>query len=438
MDDHIRPQRVVIVGGGFGGLAAARVFRNRPVDVTIVDSAGHHVFQPLLYQCATGVLSEGQIAVPLRTVLKRRENVDCVLATVTDFDVEQKCVRALRPNGSGLQIPYDYLIMATGVGQSYAGRDEFARYAPGMKTIGDALTIRRKVLSAFEIADSATDPGQRDRWLTFVVVGGGPSGVELAGQIRELATTTLRDDFQHIAPEDAQVLLFEQTEAVLTSFGRKFSARATMSLRKLGVDLRLRAAVTDVDEHGVEVRGQDGTCSRFEAGTVLWAAGIRSSTVADALAKAAGAEQDMAGRIKVTPHCTIPGHPEIFVVGDLMALDQLPSIAEVAKQSGRYAGLCIRDRVEHRKRQRKPFEYNHLGMAAYLARGRAIVSFGPITLSGFLGWLAWLLLHITFLAGIRNRFGTILSWLVTFSRGSRRERITPVSASMAQRSGGTA
>jgi NADH dehydrogenase len=422
MDDHVRPQRVVIVGGGFAGLFAARAFRNRPVSVTLIDSSGHHLFQPLLYQCATGVLSEGQITVPLRAALKRHENVDCVLATVTDFEVDKRLVHATCPDGSELAIGYDHLIVGAGLGQSYFGHDEFARFAPGMKTIGDALTIRRRVLGAFELADATADPAQRRRWLTFALVGAGPTGVELAGQIRELATTTLRDEFRHIDPEDANVLLFEGGPAALASFGPKLAARAALALRNLGVELHLNSLVTQVDQDGLAVKAKDGTVTRYEAGTVLWTAGVRAPGVADALAKATGAEQDRAGRIKVTSRCTIPGHPEIFVVGDLMALRHLPGVAEVAMQSGRYAGLAVRHRVEGRKGEKRPFRYHDLGSAAYLSRGRAIVSFGPVKLSGFLGWILWLFVHIAFLTGFRNRFGAITTWLITFSRGSRRER----------------
>jgi NADH dehydrogenase len=423
MDDHVRPRKVVIVGGGFGGLFAARVFRHRPVAVTLVDESGHHLFQPLLYQCATGVLSEGQIAVPLRQILKRHENVDCVLASATDFDVEGRIVYARRPDGSELALPYDHLIVAAGLGQSYFGHDEFARYAPGMKSIEDALTLRGKIFGAFEMAETATDPVQRRRWLTFALVGAGPTGVELAGQIRELASQTLRDEFRHVEPADARVLLFEGGNAVLASFGAKASSRAAASLGKLGVELHLRSIVTEVDEDGLVAKAADGSLTRYDAGTVLWAAGVQAPSLADALSKAAGAEQDHAGRIKVTPHCTVPGHPEIFAVGDVMALNDLPGVAEVAMQSGRYAGLSIRRQVEQRSGEEKPFRYRDLGSAAYISRGRALVSFGPVTLSGFLGWLLWLFVHLAFLTGFRNRVGAVLSWLVTFSRGNRRERV---------------
>jgi NADH:quinone reductase (non-electrogenic) len=333
-------------------------------------------------------------------------------------------VLAERPDGGGLRIPYDHLIVSAGLGPSYFGHDEFARFAPGMKTIGDALTIRSRILAAFELAETATDPATRHRWLTFALVGAGPTGVELAGQIRELATQTLHDEFRHINPEDARVLLFEGGEAPLPAFGPKLSEQVSRALAALGVELRLRSMVTGVDVNGLTVKSADGTLTRHDAGTVLWTAGVQAPGLAGALAEATGAEQDRAGRIKVTPRCTIPGHPEIFVVGDLMALDHLPALAEVAMQSGRYAGRCVRDQIEHRERVRKPFSYRDFGSAAYLSRGRAVVAIGPLRFTGLVGWLLWLFVHIAFLTSFRNRVGALLTWSATFSRGGRRERAT--------------
>jgi NADH dehydrogenase len=418
MDDQ---WRVVIIGGGFAGLFAAKVFRHSPVAVTLIDRTDHHLFQPLLYQCATGILSEGQIATPLRYVLRRHRNVDCVLADVADFDLAARRVLAERPGGSRIEIPYDDLIVATGVSQSYFGHNELARYAPGMKTVADALDIRRRVFGAFEMAETETDPARRRRWLTFALVGAGPTGVELAGQIRELATQTLRDEFRHIDPEDARVLLFEGGPAPLPEFGPTPSAKAAQALAAVGVELHVRSMVTDVDERGLLVRG-DGTLTRYDAGTVLWTAGVRAPAVADTLAKRAGAEQDKAGRIKVAPDCTIPGHPEISVVGDMMSLDGLPGLAEVAMQSGRYVAHRITHDLHGRHAKQKPFKYRDLGTAAYISRGRALVSFGPVTLSGFAGWLSWLFIHLAFLTGVRNRLSAVLTWLVAFTRELRRER----------------
>jgi NADH dehydrogenase len=413
--------RVVIVGGGFGGLFAARALRRSDVAITLVDRAQHHLFQPLLYQVATGILSEGQIAAPLRDVLKRHRNVECLLADVVDVYATARQVVAQRPGGERVTLPYDDLIVAAGLRQSYFGHDEFARWAPGMKTIADALAIRRRVFGAFELAETASDPDEQRRWLTFAVVGAGPTGVELAGQIRELATRTLRAEFRRIRPEDARVLLFDGGNAPLASFGPALSAKAAKALHDLGVELQLGSIVTGVDGEGLEVRDKAGTTVRHEAGTVLWAAGVEAPPVAEALAKATGAEQDRAGRIQVEPDLTIPGHPEISVVGDLMSLDKLPGVAEVAMQTGLYAGRRIRHRIGDGKKL-APFRYYDLGSAAYLSRGNAVVSAGPLKFAGFAGWLGWLLIHIAFLTGYRNRAGAILTWAAAFARDARRER----------------
>jgi NADH:quinone reductase (non-electrogenic) len=425
MDDHIVPRRVVIVGGGFAGLFAARELRNRPVEVTVVDRAAHHLFQPLLYQCATGVLSEGQIAVPLRGLFKRYDNVDCVLAEVTEFDVEAREVLAVRPFGGTVRIPYDDLIVAAGVQQSYFGHDEFAPHAPGMKTLADALVIRRRIFGAFEMAQTATDPAERRRWLTFALVGAGPTGVELAGQIRELATLTLRNEFRRIDPEEARVLLFDAGSQPLAPFGPKLSAKAAASLAKMGVEMHMHSMVTDVDRDGLVVRDKDGVSTRYEVGSVLWTAGVTAPPLAGMLAKVTGAEQDRAGRIVVQPDLTIAGHPEISVVGDLMSLDKLPGVAEVAMQSGFHAGKLIKQRIDAGGKPAKPaapFRYRDLGSAAYLSRGRAVISVGRFRASGLLGWFAWLGIHIAFLTSFRNRLGAILTWALAFSRESRRER----------------
>ena len=413
--------RVVIVGGGFGGLFAARAIR-RSADVTLVDRTPHHLFQPLLYQVATGVLSEGQIAVPLRAVLKRHRTVDCLLAEAVDVDVPGRTVVADRPDGERITVPYDDLVVAAGVQQSYFGHDEFERFAPGMKTISDALTIRQRVLGAFELAETATDPEERRRRLTFAVVGAGPTGVELAGQIRELATRTLRSEFRHIRPEHAHVLLFDGGEAPLASFGPALSTKAAATLEDLGVELRLGSIVTEVDGDGLLVRDRSGATVRHDAGTVLWAAGVAAPPLGRALAAATGAATDRAGRISVGEDLTVPGHPEISVVGDLMNRPGLPAVAEVAMQSGWYTGRRIRRRIGNHGPP-PPFRYHDLGSAAYLARGRAVVSVGPLRFAGFLGWLTWLFIHIAFLTGYRNRVGAVLTWAVTFARDSRRERI---------------
>ena len=414
-------RRVVVIGGGFAGFFAARTFKADPVDVTVIDRTAHHLFQPLLYHVATGVLSEGQVAVPIRGALRHYHNVDCLLAEVEGIDVAARVVHAVRPGGETLDVPYDYLIVATGVRQSYFGHDEFAEHAPGMKTLGDALNIRRKVLGAFEMAQTASDEGERRRWQTFAVVGAGPTGVELAGQIRELATLTLRRQYHRIHPGEATVLLFDGGAEPLASFGKELSARARRTLEKLGVQLHMHSLVTAVDETGLSARGPDGETRRFEAGTILWTAGVQAVPLADQLAKATGAEQDRIGRIKVQPDLSIPGHPEISVVGDAMSLDDLPGVAEVAMQAGVYAAWRIRSDIAGLG-NRGPFRYRDLGSAAYIARGQAVIEFHGLRASGLLGWIGWLLIHITFLTGFRNRAGATLAWLVTFSRESRRER----------------
>jgi NADH:ubiquinone reductase (H+-translocating) len=421
MTDESGRRRVVIVGGGFGGLYAARALRRANVSITLIDRAQHHLFQPLLYQCASGILSEGEIAVPLRDLLKRHKNVDCVLAEVTEFDPVGRRVIANRIGGEHLEYPYDELIVAAGMEQSYFGHDEYAGIAPGMKSLEDALAIRRRVYGAFEMADTAPNPVERTAWLTFALVGAGPTGVELAGQIRELATKTLRMEYRTIMPGDARVLLFDGGSAPLASFGPKLSQRAGQILRDLGVEQHMGTMVTSIDMDGLEVRDHSGTQTRYDARTVLWTAGVAAPAVAGALARATGAKQDRAGRILVQPDLTIPEHPEISVIGDIMSLDKLPGVAEVAMQAGVYAAVRIRRRATGREMGR-PFRYRDLGTAAYISRGRAVVQAGPLKTGGFIAWWIWLFIHIAFLTGYRNRVGAILTWWVAFTKDSRKER----------------
>jgi NADH:ubiquinone reductase (H+-translocating) len=413
-------RRVVIVGGGFAGLFAARRLK-APLQVTLIDRAEHHLFQPLLYQCSTGILSEGKIATPLRELLREHDNVEFVLAEVTGIDAAAKTVTARRPLGEEIEFGYDYLILAAGVRQSYFGHDEYAAVAPGMKSIEDALKIRRRVFGAFELAESATDPAERKRWLTFALVGAGPTGVELAGQIRELATKTLRREYRHIQPGDARVMLFDGGSAPLATFGPKLSALAERELKKLGVELHMGCLVTHVDLQSVQVKDHDGNVTRHEVGNILWTAGVEAPPLAHMVAKATGAEQDRAGRLLCGKDLSLPGHPDILVTGDMMCLDKLPGVAETAMQTGLYAARKITQEAQGRVYD-KPFRYRDLGSAAYISRGHAVVSAFGLQFGGFVGWWAWLFIHIGFLTGIRNRLGAIVSWWPAFVRDIRRER----------------
>lgn len=413
--------RVVVVGGGFAGLAATRQLTEAGVEVTLIDRTANHVFQPLLYQYATGILSEGQIAPPLRHVFAKQRNVRVVLAEVTDFDLAQRVVNAKDPNGTAMEFGYDSLIVAAGSCTSYFGHEKFRRHAPGMKSIDDALQIRRRIFGAFEMAELAVDPELRRAWLTFVVVGAGPTGCELAGQLREMAMRTLKDEFRSIDASTARVILFDAGDKPLATFGNRLSGRATRTLAGLGVELGMGRTVSEVDADGVLVKTANSQ-ERIDARNIIWAAGVKASPLAGMLAEAAGEPANRDGRIKVLPDCTVPGHPQVFVLGDMMDHPaELPGLAGVAAQSGVHAARTIRRRMRGDV-EKRPFRYRDLGTLAYLSRGHAVASIRGLEFDGLIGWLMWLVVHITFLTGYMNRVSALFSWVVALGGHRRSER----------------
>ena len=421
MVEETARHKVVVVGGGFGGLLAIRYLAHRPVDVTLIDRRNHHLFQPLLYQVATGMLSPGQIAPPIRHIVRRWKNVRVEAAEVTGFDLDRRIVHASAPAKlESLEIPYDSLIVAAGVTQSYFGHDELARYAPGMKTIDDALELRRRIFGAFEMAEVTTDRAEKQKWLTMVIVGAGPTGVELAGQIRELAVRCLKGEFRTFDPASVRVLLLDGGKEPLATFGDRLSGKAATELERLGVELRMGARVVGVDALGVDVAGADGAKTRIEAHTTIWAAGVQASPLAAELATASGAELDRAGRIAVLPDLSLPGHPEVFVVGDMATLNKLPGVAEVAMQGGLHAANTIWRRLEGK--DSVAFKYRDMGSVATIGRFRAIASVRKVRLSGFSGWLVWFFVHLAFITTFGNRFSTMLHWLRSMIGRSRAER----------------
>jgi NADH:quinone reductase (non-electrogenic) len=417
--------RVVVVGGGFGGLPATRLLaRSKEFDITLIDRRNHHLFQPLLFQVATGILSPGQISPVLRHMLRKSANVRVVLSEVTGFDLERRVVRTTSIPGQSYEHPYDSLVVAAGAGQSYFGHDEFALIAPGMKTIDDAMELRRRVYGALELAEVTPDPGLQRFWTTFVVVGAGPTGVELAGQIRELAARSLRRDFRRIDPASVRVVLVDGGAEPLANFGSQLSGRARAGLEKMGVELRMGVRVVGVDPFGVDAESGDGQKTRIECGTTIWAAGVQASPLGGLLATATGAETDHAGRIAVRPDLSLPGHPEVFCVGDMATIDQLPGVCEVAMQGGLHAANTIKRRLEGR--DSVPFKYRDLGSAATIGRFNAIVSLRGMRFSGFAGWLVWFFVHIGFLNGFGHRFSTMVRWFEAMVGHARPERVFSV------------
>ena len=385
----------------------------------MVERTNHHLFQPLLYQVATGILSPGAVAPPLRDVLKRHDNVAVELGEVTHVDLESRTVHVEHP-ASACDLPYDYLIFGIGVGSSYFGHPEFAPHAPTMKTIDDALALRTRIFGAFEMAELTEDDDERRAWLTFAVVGGGPTRGRGRRAARRARPPLLRRNFRRFDPSTATVVLFEGGDEILPTFGDRLSGRATRELTRLGVDVRVKTRVTDVTRDEIVVSGADGE-ERLACRTKVWAAGVAASPLARSLAEATGAEVDQVGRIQVEPDCTLPGHPEVYVVGDVMALDGLPGVAEVAMQTGIHAAASIKRQVSGHAKPR-PFKYRDLGSMAAVSRFRAIVDFKGIRVAGFVGWVMWAFIHLTFLTGFRNRFLAAIRWVLSFVGRSRTER----------------
>src|SRR2546429_397596 len=413
--------RVVIVGGGFGGLFASKSLAMAPVDVTLVDRHNYHLFQPLLYQVSTGILSEGQIGPPLRDVTRNARNCRVELAEVTGFALDKRVVSTLDPIGRRMETPYDSLIVAAGGRTSYFGNDQFEPFAPGMKTIDDALELRRRIFGAFELAEMEADPEEKRRWLTFVVVGAGTTGGELAGQIRELAERSLRHNFRTIDPTTATVILIDGGDKPLASFGENLSGKGRKELEQMGVELRMGLLATNVDFDGIDVKTPDGT-DRIHAHTVIWAAAVAAPPLAKMLGDASGAEVDRAGRVAVLPDCTLPGHPEVFAIGDMMSLDHLPGVAEVAMQQGLFAGRTIRRRLQRGRDKTVTFKYVDLGSMATIGRFRAVVEFKGIRLSGFAGWVMWLAVPLVVSTGFRHRLGALFRWSGALLGRHREER----------------
>jgi NADH:ubiquinone reductase (H+-translocating) len=416
--------RVVIIGGGFGGLDAARALDDPRVSVTLLDRHNYHLFQPLLYQVATASLSPGDIASPIRWILRHQKNVEVLLAEVRAIDPAAR--RVLFDSGS---LPYDYLIVAAGAAHSYFGHPEWSERAPGLKTLDDALEMRRRVLLAFESAERASDPERQRRFLTFVIVGGGPTGVELAGALAEIARQSLRHDFRRIKPESARIIVLDAGPSLIPAFPERLREAARQSLERLGVEVRTGATVTGIDADGVVWRPTSQASAaggavdpqRIDAHTVLWAAGVAASPVARSL----GVPLDRAGRVAAEPTLAVPGHPEIFVVGDICALRQndafLPGVAQVAMQEGAHAARNVLRAIRHESPL--PFRYTDFGTMAVVGRGDAVADIGPVKVSGYFAWLFWLFLHIFWLIGFRNRFAVLSEWAWAYLTFQRRVRL---------------
>jgi NADH dehydrogenase len=409
--------KVVIVGAGFGGLAAAKALRNTPVSVDLIDRANHHLFQPLLYQVATSVLTPSQIATPIRGIFRNQKNTTVVMGEVTGVDKDQKCAFVSDADRQNVPIAYDYLILATGASHSYFGHSEFAEYAPGLKSLADAEAARNKILQAFELAEAEEDPARHRDLLTFVLVGAGPTGVEMAGALAILVRTALKSDFRRIDPTSARIVLVDMAPKVLGPFSDNLSKAAKQRLEKLGVEIRLGHSVDHIDSDGIIVAGE-----RIFSKTVIWTAGVAPSPAGKWL----NVDTDRAGRVRVQPDLTVPGHPEIFVVGDTASLDQngkpLPGVAQVAMQQGRYAGKLIHNRIVGNPPP-PPFSYFDKGNMAVVGKGFAVLQSGKVQVSGLAAWLTWAAVHLQFLATSSLRLGVFLQWIWTYVTGQRGDRL---------------
>ena len=415
-----RPQ-VVIIGGGFGGLSATQALKRAPIDVTLIDRRNFHLFQPLLYQVATGSLSPGEIAAPLRSVLSKQKNARVLLGDVIDVNPDANSILL----ADGAIIQYDFLIVAAGAQSSYYGHEEWRQWAPSLKSIEEATEIRHKILYAFEVAERISDPASRASWLTFVIVGGGATGVELAGAIGEIARQTLRSDFRSIRPEEAKIILMDGSPRVLMPFPEELSGKATEALERLGVQVRTGVRVKEIDREGVTI-AEGSTESRLDARTVIWAGGVASSPLGRVLAKSAGAETDKSGRIKVEPDLTLPRFRNIFVIGDLAtSLDRsgkpLPGLAQVAMQGGAYAAKSIVRRTKTGK-ESPPFDYFDKGTLAVIGRAAAVANAFGVKLSGLPAWLIWVFIHLMYIVQFQSRLLVFIQWAIqdlTFSRSAR-------------------
>ncbi len=422
--------RVVVVGGGFGGLQAVQKLRRAPVEVTLIDRRNFHLFQPLTYQVATGALSPGEIAYPLRAIFKRARNIRVLMAEVSDIDLDGRQVhlRQVDEVPAPDTIPYDTLIVAGGSAYSYFGHDDWREFAAEVKSLESAITVRGRILAAFEAAEWETDPDRRAAWLTFAVVGAGPTGVEMAGQIAELARDTLRRDFEAVDPRKGRILLIEAADRVLTSFPPSLSAKAARSLERLGVTPMLGATVVGVDHESVSIDTGAGNTQRIPARTVVWAAGVTASTLGARLGELTGAEVDRAGRITVEPDLTLPGHPEVFALGDMVRVRRvdgsvvtLPGVAPAAMQQGRYAAEVVRGRLG--SQTTPPFRYRDKGNLATIGRGAAVADIKHVRLSGFLAWITWLCVHLFYLVGFENRILVFTRWAFSFATHGRGARL---------------